>query len=83
MSLLEDLLGVDVGDVIGVAVPAALQVFSQNSALQIAQLNLQAQQSRDAAADAAERSENGQIRLIVVGGLAAVALVLGIRALRK
>lgn len=83
MSFLEDLLGVDVGDVIGVAVPAALQVFSQNSALQIAQLNLQAQQSRDAAADAAERSENGQIRLIVVGGLAAVALVLGIKALRK
>lgn len=82
-TLLGGILGVDVGDVLSVGIPAALDFFQGQNALQIAQLNLQAQQATAAQTAATQNAANNQIRLIVTGGLVLGAVVLAIRALRK
>ena len=83
MSILQGILGVDVGDVLGVGIPAALQVFQGQNALQIAQLNLRAQQATEARTVASQKAANNQVRLLVTGGLVLFGTVLAIRALRK
>ena len=83
MSLLGSIIGVDIGGIISAGIPAALTVFQQNSALQIAQANLQAQQTQAATAAAAQATNDGQLRLIITGGLVLGGAVLAIRALRK
>lgn len=82
MSILRGILGIDLGGVIAAGLPAALQVYSSNTALQIAQANLRAEQASATAVQNAEQANTSTVKLIITGGLVLGAGVLAIRALR-
>ena len=83
MSLLGDIIGVDVGGVINAGLPVLGEVLTSNNALQIAQFNLQAQNAQAQAALATSSTNTNNTRLLITGGLILGGVVLAIRALRK
>ena len=83
MSLLGGIIGVDVGDVLQQAIPGVVSVLTSQNALQVAQLNLQAQAAQTEREVAASNVNTNNTRLLITGGLVLGGVVLAIRALRK
>jgi len=79
MSFIKNILGADVKDVLG----GAVSIFSDRTALQIAQLNLAAQQSQAAVARSQSQSNADQNRLLITIGVLGAGAVLAVRLLRK